>query len=184
MDETSTVAFKVHSGTARIDADIVPCFNYRYYFASGNYREGSRVFRKDGTPFENYPAQQLEYGNDKNKRTGTSYKKAVRVVKRIENEMFVGKVHPSVPSYFMKCLVYNCPDSMFAKATWTERIREIIVHIWNGLAGYEPAEPKQRWLEVNECKYLFFAAQKWTRAGGRGFAKAMWNHLGYKVWGA
>jgi hypothetical protein len=59
-------------------------------------------------------------------------------------------------------------------------MRGIIVHIWEGLQGVEPSVESQRWLESNEVKFLFHPNQKWTRADGREFAKAMWNHLGYK----
>jgi hypothetical protein len=180
VDDSGSVAFTIRSSGARIDADVVPCFDYKYYFATGSYREGSRVFRKDGSPFENYPAQQLEHGGAKNQRTNTLYKKAVRVVKRVENAMLTAKSHGDVPSYFMECLVYNCPDDVLTRATWTDRIRGIIVHIWNGLEGNEPSVESQRWRESNECKYLFFSEQKWTRAEGRAFAEAMWSHLGYK----
>jgi hypothetical protein len=33
-------AFDVHANTYRIDADVVPAFEYRYYFSPSNYRSG------------------------------------------------------------------------------------------------------------------------------------------------
>ncbi len=179
VDDSGTTAFGVRSSSARVEADVVPCFDYRYYFASGGSREGTKVFRKNGGHFENYPAQQLVNGNRKNTRTNTIYKKTVRVLKRVENAMVADGVHRAVPSFFIECLVYNCPDAIFTRYTWTERVRGILVHIWDGLEGTEPSEESARWLEANECKYLFHANQKWTRTDGRDFAKAAWNHLGY-----
>jgi hypothetical protein len=180
VDDSGSTAFMVHSGSARVDADVIPCFDYRYYFTSGNTRTGSKVFRKNGANFENYPAQQLANGTRKNTDTGTLYKKAVRVMKRVENAMVVGNVHRSVPSFFIECLVYNCPNSIIDRPSWTERVEAIIVHTWQELQGDEPAAAPKRWLEVNECKWLFTPAQDWSRADGRDFAKAAWNHLGYK----
>lgn len=177
IDTSGTTAIQVNSNTARVDADVVPCFDYLYYFTSGGSRPGTKIFRTSGTSFENFPAQQLENGRAKNNRTGTSFKKAVRILKRVENAMVSAGKHREVPSFFIECLVYNCPDSVLKLPTWTDTVRGLLVHIWNGLEGPEPASG--RWLEVSECKYLFNSSQKWNRADGRDFAKAAWNYLGY-----
>lgn len=179
VDDSGSTAFGIRSSSARVDADVVPCFDYRYYFTSGGSSTGARIFTKTGTPINNYPRQQLENGNSKNSRTNLNYKKAVRVLKRVENDMLESDVHREVPSFFIECLVYNCPDSIFAQTTWTDRVGGILVHVWEGLPGDEPSEESERWLEVNECKFLFHASQKWTRKDGRDFAYAAWNHLGY-----
>lgn len=178
VDASGSTAFRIHSSTARVDADVVPCFDYRYYLSSGNYREGARIFKTDGAILENYPVQQLENGRAKNNRTRQYYKKAVRIMKRVENAMVVAGIHREVPSFFVECLVYNCPDRILLEPTWTETVRGIIVHIWNGLEGAEPTVESERWREVNECKYLFHNAQAWSRQDGRDFAKAAWNYLG------
>jgi hypothetical protein len=180
VDGSGATAFGVNSSSARVDADVVPCFDYRYYFGSGGHRDGTRVFRKDGSALENYPAQQLEYGKNKNIRTNTYYKKAVRILKRCGNKMVAAGVQMQLPSFFIECLGYNCPDDVFLRSSWTETVRGMLVHIWNGLEGSEPAESAANWREANECKYLFTSKQSWTRADGRAFAKAAWNYLGYK----
>ena len=59
-DTSGSVAFCVNSGGARVDADVVPCFIYRCYFPSGARRDGTKVFRKDGTYLINYPDRQLQ----------------------------------------------------------------------------------------------------------------------------
>jgi len=180
VDSSGSTAFAIDSSTARVDADVVPCFDYKYYFASGGSREGTRIFRKDGVGFENYPVQHLENGRSKNTSTGTSFKRAVRILKRVENVMVDEGVHREVPSYFVECLVYNCPDEILNRSTWTETIGGVLVHVWEELQGEEPPESDQRWMEVNDIKYLFHVAQKWTRADGRDFAKAAWNYLGFE----
>lgn len=179
VDDSGSTAFTVRSSSARVDADVVPCFDYRYYFSSGGSREGTRIVTKANRHFENYPDQQLENGKTKNASTKTFYKQAVRVLKRVENAMLDAKVHREVPSFFVECLAYNCPDSTLLLPTWTETIRESLAHIWTELQGDEPDEESDRWLEVNECKYLFHANQAWSRADGRDYAKAAWNYLGY-----
>lgn len=179
IDSSGSTAFRVDSGTARVEADVVPCFDYRYYFASGGYRDGAKVFKKDDSSLENFPDQQLANGRAKNARTSTRFKKAVRVMKRVENAMVTAGSHREVPSFFVECLVYNTPDSILLRTTWTEVVRGILVHVWNGLEGAEPTDEQLRWLEVNEGKYLFHSSQAWTRGDGRDFAKAAWNYLGY-----
>lgn len=180
VDDSGSTAIRVNSSSARVDADVVPAFDYRYYFSASSFREGSKTFKKDGESLVNYPDQHLKNGRDKNGRTNNVYKKTVRIFKRIENAMVVAKYHGEVPSYLVECLVYNCPDSVFKCKTWTEVVKGVIVHIWDQLQGdSEPKESSRWWLEVNECKYLFASGQKWTRADGRDFAKAAWNYLGY-----
>lgn len=177
VDAKGPTAFRIHSSSARVDADVVPCFDYTYYFASGTRRDGTMIIKKDGTRLKNYPKQQIENGRAKNQRTGKRYKRAVRIMKRVENAMVVAGIHREVQSFFVECLVYNCPDDILMRSTWTEVVQGIIVRIWNGLEGSEPTT--NRWLEVNEAKYLFSSAQDWTREDGRDFAKAAWGYLGF-----
>jgi len=179
VDSSGSTAFRIHSSSARVEADVVPCFDYRYYVRSGNHRDGAKVFTVDGNSFENYPDQQLANGRAKNHRTNARYKKAVRVMKRVENAMVDTGVHREVPSFFVECLVYNVPDSYLLRTTWTEVARGILCHVYNELEGPEPDGENSRWLEANGIKYLFHSKQKWTRGDGRDFAKAAWNYLGY-----
>jgi hypothetical protein len=181
VDDSGTTAIRVNSSSARVDADVVPSFSYRYYFSSSSYRLGSKTFKKDGIKsLVNYPDQHLKNGRAKNGRTNSDFKKTVRIFKRVENAMASAKYHREVPSYLVECLVYNCPDAIFKKSTWTEVVKGVIVHIWHELQGdSEPDESGDRWVEVNECKYLFASGQKWNRADGRDFAKAAWNYLGF-----
>jgi hypothetical protein len=177
VDTTGSTAIQINSSSARVDADVVPCFSYKYYMKSET-RTGTKIFKTTGNSIVNYPAQQLENGKAKNNRTGYVYKKGARLLKRIENEMAADETFRELPSYFMECLAYNCPDSIFAHSTWEERLRGMLAHIWEQLQGDEP--DTDRWVEVNDCFYLFHSNQKWTREDGREFAKAAWNYFGFK----
>lgn len=180
VDTTGSTAIAVHSSSARVDADVVPCFDYHYYFSSGGHREGTKVFPRSGSSFENYPAQHLANGRSKNNATNKSFKRAVRILKRVENLMASSGNHREVPSYFVECLVYNCPNIILNRSTWMSTIEGVLVHIWEQLQGdAEPANDDARWLEVNGAKYLFSSSQKWSRKDGRDFAKAAWNYLGF-----
>ncbi len=179
VDASASTAFKIKSTSTRVEADVVPCFSYRYYVSSEYSRTGTMIFSTSGKRIINYPRQQIENGTAKNTRTGLCYKRAVRVLKRVENAMLDAKVHREVPSFFMECLAYNCPDSIITLPTWTSTVQHMLAHIWEQLQGDEPAEESRRWLESNGCKFLFHSTQKWTRADGRDFVQAAWNYLGF-----
>jgi hypothetical protein len=87
------------------------------------------------------------------------------------------QVFRELPSYFVECLTYNCPDDIFRRSTWTAVVKGLLVHIYDGLEGAEPTDANARWIEVNRCFYLFHSDQKWTRKDGREFAQAAWTHL-------
>lgn len=177
VDSTGSTAIQVNSSSARVDGDVVPCFSFQYYMNSGS-RAGTKIFKTDGGSIVNYPAQQLENGIAKNKQTGYSYKKGARILKRIENVMAEDGTFRELPSFFIECLAYNCPNSVFAHSTWTECLRGMLFHIWDQLQGDEPST--ERWMEANDCYFLFHQDQKWSRKDGREFAKAAWNHFGFK----
>ena len=179
VDTSGSTAMRIHSSSTRVDADVVPCFSYRYYLDRASSRIGTKIFRSDGTTLVNYPEQQLVNGRDKNQRTGHAFKKTVRILKRVENNIVQGGGAP-VASFFIECLTYNCPDAVFLAPSWTQTIRHALAHIWSSLQADEPSSDEQRWLEVNECFFLFHPNQKWTRVDGRSFAQAAWNYLGLR----
>jgi hypothetical protein len=177
VDDSGSTAIQINSSTARVDADVVPCFSYRYYMKSGT-RDGTKIFKTQGSSIVNHPKQQLEYGTAKNNNTNYRYKKCARLLKRVENKMSDEGVFRELPSYFIESLDYNCPNSVINASTWEGSLKGMIVHIWDNLQGDEP--DTGRWVEANECFYLFHSGQKWTRHDGREFAKAAWNYFDFK----
>lgn len=178
VDTSGSTAIQVHSSSSRVEADVVPCFEYRYYYSDSSWVEGARIYKTDGTSVENYSALQLKNGRNKNKRTNQNYKKTVRILKRLENAMVTSGAHREVPSFFIECLGYNCPDSLFMASTWKMTVEGVLAHIYNSLDGADPANESDRWREVNETKFLFHVSQKWSREDARDFAYAGWNYLG------
>jgi hypothetical protein len=177
VDTSGKIAIQINSSSARVDADVVPCFTYRYYWSEDSHQEGTKIFTTDDRSIVNYPRQQLEFGKAKNQRTQRAYKRGVRILKRIENAMAAKGTFQDLPSYFVECLAYNVPDTIFDEATWTGVIRGSLYHIWSELDGNEPDDPDARWVEANECFYLFPDSAAWSRTDGRAFAHAAWNSL-------
>ncbi len=177
IDTNGNVAIKVSSSSARVDADVVPCFDLRDYFLSGGYREGTRIFRKSGSSVDNYPTQHLEKGRSKNADTSHYYKKTVRILKRTANAMEDEGFHRATASFLVESLVYNCPKSLFFPSTWVETVRGIIYHIWENTQGDTEPTKNERWMEANDVKYLFASKQSWTRKDARDFADAAFGYL-------
>jgi hypothetical protein len=177
VDTTGSTALRVNSNTARVDADVVPCFRYVEYFANGQTREGARVFKNDHTFTDNYSKLQLLHGTQKNTRTNHYYKKAVRILKRLENVLVVAGLAEEMPSYLMECLIYNCPDEYFLRSTWRSVMQGCLADIYNYTMTAEPSEESDRWMEVNEVKFLFHSSQKWTREDVHAFASAAWEYM-------
>lgn len=178
VDTSGSTAIRVRSSTARVDADVVPCFSYEYHLRYGTVRRGTRIYRKVGGSIENYPLQHLERGRAKNVATNRKFKEAVRVLKRIENSMVEDKQHRPVASFLVESLVYNCTNASFARYTWIDRVRALLFEIYQASDGGEPEG--NRLVEVNECKYLFGPQQAWSRKDAHDFASAAWNHLGFE----
>jgi hypothetical protein len=177
VDASGSTAIQITPGSSRVNADVVPCFSFKHYTGTNTWREGTKVFKKDGTSLRNYPNQQLTNGRAKNVRTGNRYKRIVRIFKRIENVMVTSNLHREVPSFFVECLVYNCPDELLVQESWTESVQGVLSHLWTQLKGDEPSESSQRLVEANECKYLFHSEQAWTRQDGRDFVQAAWAYV-------
>lgn len=181
VDTSGSTAIQINSSSARVNADVVPCFTYHFYLSNNenDYRTGTKIFTKNYREIVNYPIQQIEKGLRKNNDTNYAYKKVVRILKRVENAMVDENFHHELPSYFIECLVYNCPNSLFFKSTWESTVKNILIYIFENLQGEEPSENVHRWHEVNECFYLFHNAQNWKRSDGKEFAANAWNYLGF-----
>jgi hypothetical protein len=151
-----------------IHADVVPCSKYKLYFSDTMVYEGTRLKKQDGTIAINYPAIQKEKGNLKNNQTGRRYKRVVRIIKRLENEMVKSGYCNEVPSYLLECLVYNCDNRFFEHLTYRDTLVAILHCIADGLINSD----NEAWTEPNEIKLLFAENQKWDLSDALRFIAA------------
>lgn len=172
-----STAFEVNASSVRVNADVVPSFTYMLYFKNGSHRQGTKVFKKDGSSVVNYPKLQLELGKAKNVRTKGFYKKTVRILKRLENDLVSKGLTEELPSYLLECLIFNCPEEYFSRSTWRGTMQGCLATIYNSTMGDEPEDP---WVEANGAKYLFHPTQKWTRAQVHKFAGDAWEYMDFK----
>jgi hypothetical protein len=173
-------AFDVHSNTYRVDADAIPAFEYRYYYDanSSQYLTGiAFLCDKDNRRIHNYPSQFLQNGRAKNERTSRRYKRVVRILKALRNEMQdVGAAAAKdVSSFLIECLVYQVPDLRFGQYAISSDVKDCLSFF---LANLVTDEGCSTWTEVNEIKYLFHPAQPWTREQGWNFIWAAIDYTG------
>lgn len=173
-------AYNIRENSYRVDADAVPCFEYRQYWDSGGHRDGVCFFPDgENQRIENYPEQNYQNGVAKNDRTGKKFKDVVRILKTIRYNLKDDRVAiaDKVPSFLVESLVWNVPDSDFNKYTHADRVRAVLYHIYNHT---RPNDDCSKWTEVNDVKYLFYWTQPWTAAQANEFVVAVWNYIGYK----
>lgn len=173
-------AIHIRESRRNLKADVVPCVTHKTWVARNDVRVGIRL-RNDARPAQeiiNFPKQHLEEGTKKNDLTTRRYKRVVRILKRLENEMVEKGVISAVPSFLIESAVYNVPNTTFAASTWTSRVEGSLVHIYNGTKT-DACIASMDWLEVNRCKYLFATGQAWTHQTANSFALEAWRYLGF-----
>lgn len=163
VDDTGNRVFKVREGARSLMADVVPCTTYRFYGPTW-HRQGIELIlnRPDGHRHYNYPDQHYDNGVAKNLRTSKRFKHAVRILKNIEGQLVNAQLMREFPSYVIECLAYNVADLFYIQMTsWRQLIQTICLVIM----GYvrEPEPLVNRWVEVNDHKWLFHPHQTWTR---------------------
>lgn len=179
--ERGNMAMRVREKKTTLPADVVPCFEYHLVYDTdfwGNvkYDQGTRIYPDKGSHIHNWPQQQYAQGVAKNDATGRRYKRMVRALKRLENELFKkGKLEAELPSFLMECLVYNVPNDQFNHKTYLRDMREVLRHIFNQTLKYEKCKD---WLEVSERKYLFRPSQPWTWQQAHDLADQAWDYMG------
>lgn len=86
--ERGNKAFDVHENTYRVEADVAPFFEHRWYHIDGDYLSGVELRPDNGQPVKiiNWPQQHYDNGVSKNMATGKRYKSMVRILKCLRNK--------------------------------------------------------------------------------------------------
>jgi hypothetical protein len=156
---------------SRAEVDVVPTFVLHHVVwvdATSSYRttDGVAILSKDASAWTfNFPRQHNENGVAKRGRTKHRFKRCVRMLKRLRNEMADAGVQAAkpIPSYLIECLAYRV-DDLFYTDDNDDHFNRIywIVRTLQELAG-DPG-----WLasatEINDVKRLFGSWQGWTPA--------------------
>lgn len=175
-------SLKIDENTYHVKADVVPAFQLRNYYYLGSidpssYVEGIWFMSKTGDGVKNYPKEHISNGITKNNGTNRRYKKLVRIMKHIRNEMVDDrKIDENIiTSFLVECLVWNIPNSIITGySTWTETVKQAIIYLYNAINDGKHND----WTEVSKMLYLF-RKRKWTDQDAKQWLYETWNYLEY-----
>jgi len=174
-------AFDIKANTYRVEADVAAFFEHRRYTSVSSYLSGVEMIPDDFNParIRNWPEQHYENGVQKNNETSRTYKRVVRILKTLSNEMADAGVASakSTPSFLIECLAFNAPNSAFGYSSYRSVVREVLANLFNDTMDDKKCS---EWGEVSELKYLFRGSQPWTRATAHQFLNDAWNYIGYE----
>jgi hypothetical protein len=174
-------AIHVRESSRSLKADVVVCETLKSHAHRDTTRAGIQIEPDRGPWIHNFPSQHYDEGIAKNNATARRYKRVVRILKRLENEMVDKGIIEVVPSFLIESLVWNVPSGHFnINPTWSERVRDIVAVMFVKTKGPEPASESERWLEANNVKFLFHASQNWTREQANHFALQAWTYLDFE----
>lgn len=169
VDDTGSRAIHVRSlPGSRADVDVVPSFVLHHVWADAaqNFHavEGVGILSKEGTKWTlNFPEQHAANGIEKRRRTKHRFKRCVRILKRLRNEMAELGLQDAepIPSYLIECLAYRVDDEFYLDDTddhfnriyWViRRLEQMAADLsWTAQAN-----------EMNDIKLLFGSWQGWT----------------------
>jgi hypothetical protein len=178
VDSSGNKIFSIRGSDKILNADVIPCTNYRYYYNAKKYREGIELIlnNSQNERFINYPDQHHDNGVTKNLSTQKRYKSIVRILKNIRNSQLESK---NYPSFMIESLVFNINDLVFSGEYngWKDIIEQVCMDSLQYLDLEEPSISERRWMEVNKYKYLFDKSQKWTREDAQQFILDVYNLL-------
>ncbi|MDM5338471.1 nucleotidyltransferase [Fictibacillus enclensis] len=159
--EFGNKAIKIHSNSYRVDADVVPCFEYRRYRENGTYISGTEfITRNTSETVKNFPEQHYTNGVNKNTNTSRRYKKMVRIFKRLRyNLIDEGFDVGNVSSFLVESLIWNVPNNRFNNATLTEDVQECFKYL---ITQTSDESNCKEWCEVSGLLYLFHSGRKYT----------------------
>jgi hypothetical protein len=160
---------------SRSDVDIVPMFKYLWVWWNNPARQysqnlGVTILGSDGTWIHNFPDQHYANGVNKRERTRYRFKRFVRILKRLRDELVrEGKLAAGrVPSFLIECLTNAVEDNYFLVETddGYDRTKRILGRMWELL---DNALWVSTATEINGIKFLFHATQPWTLDDAKGF---------------
>jgi hypothetical protein len=122
---------QVDKAPGYVDADVVPCFQYRLYTRpdpdlGSDFIEGIIITPADGSArITNYPKEHIQNGKHKNSSASQNYKKTVRQIKRLRNRAVEhGQLgQDEAPGYLLECMVFNVPDYAFHEGDDLQRLQ-------------------------------------------------------------
>jgi len=126
----------VTGASGRLDADVVPCLEYklytRYTQREQPYIPGIKFYTRTAPrAVVNYPKPHRDNGVSKNQRVNENYKPTIRIFKNWRDRLIAEKRLKDgiTPSYFVECLIWNIPDTAFTGRAWNDIVLACLQHL-------------------------------------------------------
>ena len=150
-------SIRVYGNTYRVDADVVPAYRFRDYtndfrFDANNYVAGIEIRPDSGGRIINYPEQHIKNGIEKNLKTNYQFKRCVRVMKNIREDMNDNgfRISDQISSFGLESLLWNIPDGIFTKYSSMKYIfEELVDYLYKNMGSFS------MYYEANGIKKLF-----------------------------
>ncbi len=170
-------AFDINENTYRVNADVVACFEYKWYYSSNTLPLIGEAFNTDlGNRVVNWSNQNYENGVEKNRATGRRFKTDTRILKALRTEM-VDCGYPTareISSFLIECIVWNVPNELFGNDKYIDDVRNIFVYLFRQTQSLDNCAD---WREINGIKYIFDSQ---TQEQVNKFIVDAWNHVGFE----
>lgn len=150
---------KVIGNTYRVDADVVPAYRHRDYSNdyrndADNYIGGIEIRPDSGGRIINYPEQHIKLGIAKNKETKYNFKKCVRIIKSMREDMEENgyAISSKISSFGLESLLWNVIESAYTKYSSVLRYTfdEVVSFLKNDFLNFD------NYKEANGIKPLFY----------------------------
>ena len=183
--------FNITQNTYRLEADATVFLQYRRYTgartAAGAWEYETGVALQPvggGTRVVNWHDDHYNHGVARNTATGRRFKRVVRILKRLRNEMAASgspaavAAARSASSFLIECLVYNADDQCFGRVegSYYDDVRAVVARLWHATKP----DVNCSHLEVNRKEQLFGTHQAWTQAEAHAFLWEAWQHVGFE----
>lgn len=175
-------AFNILENSYRLDADVAVFLGHRRY-SGKRTPEGAWHFdlgaetRPRSDPSRriiNWHQRHYDEGVARNTATRRRYKRVVRILKRLREEM-----RAEIPSFLIECLCFNASDGCFNRQehTYYDDVSAVVRELWNA-TGDQARYSK--FLEVSRMKWLFGSGNVWKPDTAREFLLGAWQYVGFK----
>jgi hypothetical protein len=160
---------------SRADVDVVPslvCHHVRWDPMAAIYRtiDGVAIFGRNGAVTINFPEQHNRNGIAKRERTRHRFKKNVRMLKRLRDEMVDAGIlnGGEVPSFLVECLVYRVEDEHFL-VEWDDRYDRLRRIVGRMHAQLNVPDWSSSALEINDIRDLTRLSARVILVGSAGW---------------
>jgi hypothetical protein len=177
--EDGNKCITVAGNTYRLDADVLPCLAFRWYYESysntAGYHEGIAFLTSTSERIVNFPQQHFDNLGDKDRRNDGKVKGCIRIMKRLRNELEeTGKWdRKRSPSFYLESLVWNAPDSQFVGGYPTV-LQNVLAYLDNDLKAKKGTEGLRSYMQANNIFFLFHP-KFWNVDDALAFIDLIWN---------